>query len=728
MKTSRKIYIIIGLILLAQTVVLFQLPAQKKSISQKKQEAILKKADLDYFKYKYFSAVTKYEKYLSIGGDDFYAHIRLADCYWQAKDYNNAFRIYKDLFPNGNHGAKKVEQLRIAELYARDQEYKKASEWLDGLDGYQQKASAYVEESALKSMMTDSLNWHVRFLNINTSYREFSPFIVDNKLLFSSNRPNRNEANTFEGVEINYDRLWEAPISEVRTIPVELTNVILKNNNNPKLNDKKSADAIPYSNSVSELYFSQYEKGKKSTIVNLVEGLKKMKYNVGTVSVDKNNHLYFTTNYSDPDNTGINRLRLVEAVFRKGSFKTKFLPFGNPNYCSVMHSAINQDGTLIVFSSDIANGKGGCDLYYAQRENVNKAWGAMKPLGANINTEGNEVFPTITRDGYLYFSSDALPGLGGLDIFRIPLQDALDGKDAPEHISYPVNSPGDDFGWTQDTTNTSGYFTSDRLNHNSDLYSFRYKKPVKMSYFDNKVLDRETMEPIEGATLFLLNKADGKIYVAKTDKNGKSRFVVPNAKGVIIKAMVKGFVNYCIPGEAVTICQPADTVQKASNSFAKEKLKINYAWKLQNIYYDFNQWSPKASNIPVLDSLIKVLNRYPISIEINSYTDSRGSSQYNYQLSLKRSESIVNYLVTHGINSSRLMAKGYGEAKLLNRCADGIPCSENDHKINRRTEIKVYDYEAEQKPATEDIDLDQFKDGDVINIKALPLGFMDECR
>lgn len=723
LKRLNKTHIAIGLFLFANIAVVLQLPARNKELTKKEQKAILNKADSKCLKFEYQEAAVMYEKYLRTVPNDFYALIHLADCYWLSNDFYNAFRIYKRVFPNGNHGATKQEQIRIAEMYARDHAYKKASTWLNGLDAYEQKAAAYADDAMLKYMKKDSINWHLGFMNVNTSYQEFSPFITGNNLFFSSNRPDRNKANSFEGTKINYDRVWEASMSKIRTLPVVLSDSTP--NDDPKENDNPNAD--PNFKNAPPLFFRHYESGKTNTIVELVKGLDKLKYNVGVASVDKNRHFYFSTNYSNSDIKGVNHLRLVEAIPHKKSFKTVFLPFGNPKWNSVMHPAINQDGKLIVFSSDVANGTGGFDLYYAQRDNIDKPWGAMKAFGTNVNTAGNEVFPNITANGYLYFSSDALPGLGGLDIFKIRLQDALDGKASPEHISYPINSSGDDFGWTQDSTNTSGYFASDRLNHNNDLYSFRYKEPVKISFFDNEVRNSETLEPIEGATLFLFNKADGKVYIAKTDKYGKYRFKIPNAKGVIVKAMVKGYANNCIPSEAVAVYQPNDTVLKASTSFSQEQLKINYAWKLENIYYAFNAWCPKPGAIPILDGLIDILNKFPISIEISSYTDSRGSDEYNYKLSQKRSESVVNYLVKQGIDPSRLVAKGFGESKLLNRCSNGVPCSEEDHKLNRRTEVKVVNYEVDQVPATKDIDLDQFKDGDVINVKALPLGFMNEC-
>ena len=707
---------------------LSQLEAQNEQLTQKEQKRILKKADTAYQGLKYSTAAGYFESYLqSMPESSNTLLAKLADCYWQTREYNDALRVYKLIFPNvltENHGATKQQHLRMAELYARFHDYKQASQWLNGIEGYQSKSIGYNEASKLKSMRKDSLNWHLGFLDINTSFRDFSPFIADSILYFSSNRPDLYTNTSLDKPGNNYDRLWKVSVSKLHATPLKMIESVQEG----KYNSSGTNDDKGLYSKVNIFPDKLYGRIDTNKIVSMVKGMENIRYNIGAVSIDKNNHFYFSANYPNADRRGINRLRLMEGFLnRRGSMKMKPLPFGDPRLFTVMHPTINKAGTLLVLSSDKPNGKGNFDLYYTQRKSIQQAWNSLKAFGSNINTVGNEVFPTITTNGYLYYSSDALPGLGGLDIFRIPLQDALDGKGKPEHLSYPVNSSGDDFGWTQDTTTVNGYFTSDRLNNNNDIFSFIYKEPVKMLYIENKVVNRETKQPIEGATLFLLNKKDGKVYIAKTDKQGKYDFSIADAEVVIVKVMGKGFASYCLPSDLISISQPSNTVLKTSNYFSLNKLKINYAWKLNIIYYAFDKFELSASDKPVLDTLINILKNQPISIEISSYTDSRGTNEYNYLLSLKRSESVVNYLIKHGVDSYRLIAKGYGETRLINHCADGVPCSEEEYQVNRRTEVKVIDYQVEQKSPLADVDPDQFKDGDVINLKALPLGFFNEC-
>ena len=728
MKLFTKNGITILLFLIANTVYISGLQAQYKPLTPKEQKKVLKKADAAYKSLKYPVAVEFYENYLQTVSNAPEILPNLADCYWQLRQYNNALRVYNLLFPNGKMGASKEQQLRISELYARKWDYKHATQWLSGIPGYEFRVTAFKDELMRKSMKKDSLNWHLEKLALKSSYQKFSPFLHDSTLFFSSNMPDLQKRTLVDDAGMNFTHLWKVPVRKIHVnVPEEMELVQSSKKEQLKAVPAKSIPAGILPEKENRIFDKPYANNDNCQDVTMVDGMSKIHYNVGTVSVDKNNHFYFTANYNKPDKKGVNRLHLMEGVFkRSGSMKMKGLPFGNFKTYTAMHPAINREGTLLVFSSDIAGGMGGYDLYYVRRKSIKKSWSDMKAFGGNLNTVGNEVFPTITSNGDLYFSSDGLPGLGGLDIFRIPLQEALEGKGKPEHVSYPVNSSGDDFGWTQDTTALTGFFTSDRFNNN-DLFSFYYKEPVKMSVIENQVINRETNMPLEGATLFLLNKKDGRVYIAKTDKQGNYHFEVPDAKDVIVKVLKKGFSSFCFPLTAVKISQSTDSVVIASPNFSLEKLKINYAWKLNVIYYGFDKYNLSPGTKSVLDTLIGILRFYPISVEISSHTDSRGTVDYNNKLSQRRSQAVVNYLVQNGIDSTRLIAKGYGKSRLINRCANGVPCSERDHQANRRTEVKVIDYAVEQASPFEKVNPDKFKNGDVVNKKALPLGFFNEC-
>ena len=744
-----------------------QLEAQNKQLTQKEQKQLLKKANAAYKGFKYSIAAGYFENYLKTVPDSSNALFsKLADCYWQIREYNDALRIYKLISPNastGNQGATKQQHLRMAELYARSRDYKHASQWLKGIDGYQSKSIGYNDSSKLKDMRKDSLNWHLGLLDINTSFRDFSPFVADSILFFSSDRPNVYTGISFDKPGNNYDRLWKVSVSKIHATPLKMINSIMEGKYNPSGPAVgKRVSAKSFNSNVNTFPDNLYGRADTNKIVFLVKGMENIRYNIGAVSVDKNNHFYFSANYPNADRRGINRLRLMEGFFNsKGSMTMKALPFGNPRLYTVMHPAVNRDGTFLVLSSDKPNGKGNYDLYYTQRKSIHQAWDSLKTFGNNINTVGNEVFPTITTNGYLYYSSDAMPGLGGLDIFRIPLQDALDGKGIPEHLSYPINSSGDDFGWTQDTTTVNGYFTSDRLNNNNDIFSFFYKNYQKMCSISGSVLNLFTKEPIMNATVFILNKGTKKVNIAKTDKNGKYNFILASTDTLILKAVKIGLTNDFLTDRSSGKTQQEDTVLKNTQNLLLEKrivnvndtassnnekhasersgtdmqnlllnkhiLLINANWKLNNIYYNFNKWNIRTDAAPILDSLISLLKMYPIRVELGSHTDSRGTFEYNDWLSQRRAEAVVDYLVKHGINKNRVIAIGYGKRFLLNQCTEGMPCRDSEHQVNRRTEVKVISNTDIQKYQIDAIDPNQFKDGEQINQSALPADFFDNC-
>ena len=707
-----------------------------------KPDIILHKAETAYHDYKFSIAAGYYETYLK-DPSNLYKEVllKLADCYWQMRKYDQALPVYEILYPGGIQGSSQKDQLRIAELYARKGKYAQASKWLKGVDGYASKTTAYSEKETLKAMKKDSLNWKLGFLNINTSYREYSPFLINNMLFFSSNKPLSIKTKAFGWDDANYARLWEIPLFNVGELPQDQLRDSTFTKKHSKDKTEKIAgiyecgDILHWERANERFIKKTYLKADSNSIGSVVRGFDKIFLNAGTISMDNYNHIYFSANYPKADKNNINRICLMEGDYAsEGVTSIQRLPFGDPDKYSVMHPAINGDGTLLVFCSDKADGQGGYDLYYSRRSGINQPWDSITAFRKNINTLGNEVFPAITPNGYLYFSSDQRPGLGGLDIFRIPLKDALAGKGVPEHLSYPVNSSSDDFGWSQqDSTGMKGYFTSDRLNNDDNIYSAAFiptvvAKHPRKSYFEGFVLGKQSRKPVKGATVFLLDIKEDSVYIAKTDSKGKYRIPVLNSGNVVIKAVDKRYPkSNSLSAKIFFVSQPKDTIQKAPHDILLDELKIGYVWRLSNIQYDFNKWSIPANALPILDSLVKVMMDQPIMIELGSHTDSRGASRQNVILSQHRAETAAAYLVNKGIDPNRIIPKGYGESRLLNRCADGVPCTEEEHQVNRRTEVKVTGYTVKQKE-TDNIDPDLFSEGDKISKNLFPKGFFTDTK
>lgn len=697
-----------------------------------KLDAVLKKADIAYQDYKFSVAADYYDSYLFEATYNTEEPLRrLADCYWQMRNYNDALRTYNLLYQTADvaAGASREERYRIAELYARFGQYEKASKWLGGVSGYQSKAAAYSSYEKLDLMKEDSLSWKINLLNVNTTYRDFSPFLWGNMLFFCSNKllPYSEKASDWDGN--NYTHLWKVPVSEIKNIS-ELRSK--DSTEELKQSNRKLAGAYalgdkPLSpkalNSIGKQYYTE---ANSKTIGSLVDGLNKTFFNVGPMAMDKYNNVYFSANYTK-DIRGINRVGIMEGVYSssRGVLETHPLALSDPKTYSAMHPAVNENGTVIVFSSDKPGGKGGFDLYYAQRASTGSPWGKAQTFKGNINTAGNEVFPSITLKGDLYFSSDALPGLGGLDMYRINLQDALAGKGEPMHLSYPVNSSADDFGLTQDSM--KGYFTSDRLNSDDNIFSFSYEAQLQIPKFTIQgiVKDEISNKPVKNATLFLLSKKENRVYVSKSNENGKYSFVVPLSDDLVLKGIDKEHSDNCM---AIKINQNNKPVNNLFNApdLLLGKFKLGAKWRLGNISYDKKNFNIRPVDRPVLDSLVRILHKYPVKIEIGVHTDSRGSATENERESQHSANSAIFYLLEHGVEPERIVSKGYGESELINKCSDGVPCSEEDHRVNRRTEVKVIGFTIAVRDFR--VDPDKYKAGDRIDKVAFPNGYFDTCK
>jgi len=708
---------------------------------QIKNSLILTKANIAYEDAKYLIAADYFENILNNQkNSNLELLLKLADCYWQMRDHVNALRVYMLIDNVENLFVSQPVRLRIAEIYARNGQYAQAADWLKNVAGYRIKADVYNDKELINAMKKDSLQWRLGFLNFNTAYRDFSPFIANNTLFFSSNKPLPAKKKAYGWDGNNFAHLWEIPVSNIDSISTaQISDSTLKEKL-PKVKTKKLVgiyelgDTKSMQNAYRILINNPYMESDLNPIGKPVNGLDKISFNAGAISIDKNNHFYYSSNYEKADREGINRICLMEGIYSSAGISSiRKLPFGDANSFSVMHPSINADGTLLVFSSNNDNGKGGFDLYFSQRNDINQPWDTLTAFRNNINTIGNEVFPNITSNGYLYFSSDNIPGLGGLDIYRISVSDAMAGKGEVEHLGYPLNSSSDDFGWTQkDSTGLKGFFTSDRLNSDDNLYCFSYQpvaisKSPKKSFVEGLVLEKQSLSPIKGATLFLYNVREDTVYIAKADKEGKYRFPVLTSSDIIIKAVDKKYLNDCLTSSVVYETQPKDTIQETPRDLLLDKFKVGFVWKLSNIRYDFDKSNIRGDAMPILDSLIMVLKEQPITVELGSHTDSRGSLKYNERLSQQRAESAVNYLIAHGIEARRIKAKGYGESQLLNRCSDGVPCSDEEHQANRRTEVKVTGYTTPQKVSV-NINPDKFKDGAIINKSLLPKNFFESCK
>lgn len=396
----------------------------------------------------------------------------------------------------------------------------------------------------------------------------------------------------------------------------------------------------------------------------------------------------------------INRIEIYSAQYKNHTW-TKGEPFkyNNVEVYSAGHPAITADGKVLYFSSDMPGGVGKSDIYYCEK-NADGSWSEPKNAGKNINTEEKEVFPFIDKDGNLYFASDGHPGMGGLDLFKAVGRN--DSWSKPENLKYPINSSKDDFSIFVVKTDSLGYFSSNRDGGkgSDDIYSFNYitTPPIVTT---QTVLAVTTYERLENGTLASLEDVDVHYH---ENAGGDAQSIEPSSQGIYF-ATVYCDTRYMINGaktgyfvaelEVETECKTKnDTVHV---QLILNKIIINKPILIKNIYYDYNKWDIRPDAAAELDKIVHLLQENPqIIIELGSHTDSRGTDIYNKDLSQKRAVSAVNYIVSNGISKSRITAKGYGESVLLNKCDDGVKCSEIEHQMNRRTEFKVIGFNLDQ--------------------------------
>jgi peptidoglycan-associated lipoprotein len=377
------------------------------------------------------------------------------------------------------------------------------------------------------------------------------------------------------------------------------------------------------------------------------------------------------------------------------------------------HPAISPDGLILFFVSDIAGGYGGKDIWSISREKLSNPWSKPKNAGPDINTSGNELFPYVRSNGILYFSSDGHIGMGGLDIFKATPQH--DGSWVVQNLKAPINSFADDFGITFQDGSEIGIFSSTRKGKgNDELYSFEMP-PLKFN-ITGLVKDEKTGIAIPGSVVQLI-ASDGSNLQAETGTGGDFKFALKPAVDYIFLASKKGYLN----GKE----KETTKGQEKSRDFMVTILlsAIDKPIELPNIFYDFDKWDLRPESMVTLDKLVETLNDNPnVTIELMSHTDARNTEEYNMILSQKRAQSVVDYLVTKGIELERLTAKGYGKSspkivdaeiaaqysflkagtQLTEQYINGLANDEQKeiaHQINRRTEFIVLrtDYESPKK-------------------------------
>lgn len=379
-----------------------------------------------------------------------------------------------------------------------------------------------------------------------------------------------------------------------------------------------------------------------------------------------------------------------------------------PDSVNVFDPHLSKDGNILLISSDAPGGFGGTDLYLVNK--VDTGWGMPVNLGGEINTPGSERFPWLDEKYNLYFSSNGLPGMGGLDIFKASrIKNAF--RD-PVNLKYPINSGADDFAFwidkykpanNDDSILSSGYFTSSRNGGlgSDDVYRFE-EKWTNLYVLNGKTLEKNYENPenpdskVNGLKSLPkvrldLQTAEGKpVSHVFSDTSGRFVFRLEPESDYKISAGKNGYFN-----NNVTVSTKGKRSMDSVYIYLYTEIELDKIFTqkmmvIPNIYYDYDKATLRPESKLVLDSITRFFSDNPdLTIEIGSHTDSRGSDEYNQKLSQARAQSVVDYLIEKQIPKERLIAKGYGESAPVNNCRNGVTCSEEDHQKNRRTTFRV---------------------------------------
>jgi outer membrane protein OmpA-like peptidoglycan-associated protein len=620
----------------------------------------LKKADALFRNYSYVDASKAYEEILqNIKSPSTQTLKNAADSYYFIADERNALKWYKKLYEAQGNNLTDIYYLRYIQSLKGVMDYDEADkmtkEYLTK-KGDKDEVNRYVaQKKQMDSLSKAKSLYAIKDLDINTSKSDFGATFFQDKVVFTSAR------DTTKFSEKLYT--W---------------------NNQPFLNlyvaERNPADGSLFNETVF--------------LPNVMT-----KYHEATASFDAYGKIiYYSTNIVKKnklviDETKTNNFQIVKGNIINNKLENPQKVFFDSNDYSVGHPSLSEDGQWLFFASDMPGGIGETDLYYVKIA----ADGTMSSpvnLGPKINTIGNDLFPYF-RNGKLYFSSDGHYGFGDLDVYESTF--LADGTFSdPVNLGEPINSNKDDFAFIINGADSYGYVSSNRAGGkgDDDIYSFVKGKPVCNQNISGMAIDHKTKLPLTDVSIMAYNSYSDILGETKTNYEGKYAIVVPCGK--VVK-MIAAKPNYSSDEKTVETTMENEGEVKDINfelsnyddlvvkKKGVEKVDVN------PIYFDYDKYDITPLAIEELSKVVFIMRKFPnIRIKIESHTDSRGKDLYNMKLSDNRAKSTRDYIISQDIDASRIeSAIGFGESRLINKCKNGVKCSEEEHLLNRRSDFII---------------------------------------
>ena len=628
------------------------------SLNVHSQKGRVAAADKQYERYAYIDAIKTYEKVAEKGYKSEDIFKKLGNSYYFNAELEKAAKWYGELFAMNVPNIDPEYYFRYAHTLRSLGENEKANEYLEMFNqkaGNDSRGQLFIKNvNYLDAIKANSGRYKIEDAGINSQYSDYGTAIYENELIFASARDTGNvEQRKHKWTNQHFTNLYSATLSD---------------------------DMTP---------------GKPKKFDSNVNS----KFNESTPIFTKDGKtMYFTrNNYLDgKKGKDANKVTLIK-IYRAKLENNKWgniteLPFNSDNY-SVAHPALTPDGSELYFASDMSGTIGLSDLFKV-KINSDGSYSTPVNVGKSINTEGRETFPFISDENELYFASNGHPGLGGLDVFVAPInKDGSFGE--VKNLGSDINSPMDDFAYLIDTKSRRGFFTSNRdggMGYD-DIYKFLEQKKITcQQVLYGEITDLATKKILPDTKVTLFDKSFNSVSTTTSDSEGKYSFDVECGKTYYVRAQK---TDYTTKEEKVTVgTEDGKTYLPIALESSKCVVTIGddlgKCFNIKMIYFDLDKSNIRQEAALDLEKILDVLNQNPtMRLDIRSHTDSRQTFKYNENLSDRRAKSTINWLVKNGINSNRLTGKGYGETQLVNRCADNVDCTEEEHQMNRRSEFII---------------------------------------
>ena len=615
-----------------------------------------KTADALFDKMYYIEAAKSYELSVKNGDASNETLQRLGDAHYFNTQMQRASEWYKKLLEEYPDEVSAEYYFRYAQSLQGIQNYELAKKWMKSFSEKQKSTDSRAENFSLKTVTIEDIKkikpqFLLENLDINSAYSDFGPMFYKGDLVYSTTIDSSYLKTAKYG--------W---------------------NDQPYLNMQRGKISPAQSNVTFKERF-----GKEITT----------QYHEACVAFSPDeNTIYFTrNNYNGKlkrDSKGVNNLKIysAKAVENNGTVRwenIQELPFNSDNY-SVGQPSVSKDGKKLYFVSDMPGTIGSTDIFVVDILGEDQ-YSNPKNLGEKINTSGREMFPYIT-DKALYFASDGFLGLGGLDVFESRLNDGI--FDSPNNLGAPLNSSMDDFGYIVNEQTNKGFVCSNRKTGKGDDDIYSFERSCTQS-IEGYVFDAISNAKIPGA-IVALKSNNQKIEETVSKMDGKFEFTENILCGT----------PYTIEASKENFTPSSKAISTSENSGISEVpigldpalverrdgiLKI----KIGIIFFDLDKSDIRYDAAIELNKVVLLMTQYSsVVIKIESYTDSRADDQYNLELSDRRAKATRDYIISQGIAPERIeSAIGYGETQLINNCSNGVPCSDIQHQMNRRSEFII---------------------------------------